>query len=84
MGVVAGETGVGDAGNTPEPCSDGDKQCGGKDGNTPQTCDAHGTWQDSPDGPCAGSTPVCAGQGTCAAYRLVNAGIDSLGVRTDR
>jgi len=79
-GNAAGMDVAGGAGPvTPAPCKEGKKQCGGADGNTPQTCDADGVWQDGEA--CGGTTKVCTGEGVCAAYRLVNAGIDSFGVR---
>jgi hypothetical protein len=58
------------------PCKEGRGRC---DGNTPQTCNADGVWENGKA--CGGTTKVCTGEGVCAAYRLVNAGIDSFGVR---
>ena len=65
----------GAAGEGPAPCETGDRQC---DGNTPQVC-KKGVWQDEPE--CGGTKKVCIGEGICAPYRLLNAGIDSFGLR---
>ena len=75
-GIVAGSAGDPIA----MPCREGRKRCGGPGNNTPQTCDADGAWQDGQA--CGGLTKVCTGEGVCAAYRLLNAGIDTFGVRT--
>jgi len=68
----------GGAGNDPTPCKEGATQCAA-DGITVQTCNADATWEDTET--CGGVKKVCTGKGVCAAYRLVNAGIDSFGVR---
>ena len=71
-------TGTGGEPTMPMPtlCREGKQQCSG---NTPQTCNADGEWEDGEA--CTGATKVCTGDGVCAAYRLVNAGIDSFGAR---
>lgn len=87
-GAAAGDDGEGGAGATTttagtttggtvaeEPCMKGDLDC---DGNTPRECNNRGQW--IPQEPCGGETKVCS-KGTCFAYRLTNAGIDTFGVR---
>jgi hypothetical protein len=56
-------------------CEAGKRKC---DGETPQLCD-DGQWvaQEA----CGGAASVCTGEGVCAAYRLLDAGIGSLGAR---
>jgi hypothetical protein len=76
-GKAASEGGT-DSGGEPSAvviCPRGQMRCSG---NTPQTCNGSGEWVSGTE--CAGKT-VCTGAGVCAAYRLVNAGIDGLGVR---
>lgn len=77
-GATGGDGDVPAAGTAPipVPCKEGRMRC---DGNTPQTCDDEGNWVSGKA--CGGTTKVCIGEGVCAAYRLVNAGIDSFGVR---
>lgn len=75
-GASAGSGAGGTAAEVPTQCRDGEKRCSG---DTPQTCDENGDWQDGEA--CRGTSPVCTGAGVCASYRLVNAGIDSLGAR---
>lgn len=62
----------------PEPCVHGERGCA--EGNHPQECNARGEWV-LDENPCGGDTKVCTGQGVCVPYRLLNAGIDSFGVR---
>lgn len=78
MGATGGDTDVpiGGAAPKPTPCKEGRMRC---EANTPQTCDDEGNWVSGKA--CGGTTKVCTGDGVCAAYRLVNAGIDSFGVR---
>jgi hypothetical protein len=71
-----GDVPVAGAAPLPAPCKAGRMRC---EGNTPQTCDEEGNWV--PGKACGGTTKVCTGEGVCAAYRLVNAGIDTFGVR---
>lgn len=77
-GATGGDGDVPAAGAAPipVPCKEGRMRC---EGNTPQTCDDEGNWVSGKA--CGGTTKVCTGEGVCAAYRLVNAGIDSFGVR---
>jgi hypothetical protein len=67
---------AGAAAEVPTSCREGEKRCAG---NTPQTCDEDGEWQDGKA--CSGKNETCTGAGVCAPFRLVNAGIDSLGLR---
>jgi hypothetical protein len=62
--------------SVPFTCHAGERRC---TGNTPEECSDDGAWV--PDKPCSGKDKVCTGAGICAAYLLVNAGIDALGVR---
>jgi hypothetical protein len=72
-----GGTDVGAAGTEPvAPCDKGDRSC---EGNTPRECNGKGEWV--LEEPCGGATKVCTGKGECVPYRLLNAGIDSFGVR---
>lgn len=81
-GNVAGTGNTGNTGNTggtgePEPpCEPGERGC---DGNTPRECNNDNEWV--LEEKCGGATKVCAGEGECVPYRLLNAGIDSFGVR---
>jgi len=77
-GVSGGTVGVstsGAGGQAPTTCKDQSRQCAA---NIPQLC-AGSAWVDEPE--CSAGTPVCTGAGICAAFRLVNAGIDAFGVR---
>jgi hypothetical protein len=60
----------------PLPCEPGERGC---DGNTPRECNSRNEWVLEEQ--CGGSTKVCSGEGVCVPYRLLNAGIDSFGVR---
>ena len=88
-GAGTGATGTGATGGTnvtpqggagePEPdptCEPGERGC---DGNFPRECNNKNEWVLEEE--CGGATKVCAGEGECVAYRLLNAGIDSFGVR---
>lgn len=74
-GASASGGSAGAANEVPTSCREGQKRCSG---DTPQTCDADGEWQ---DGKACSSNQACTGAGVCAPYRLVDAGIDSLGQR---
>lgn len=70
-------------GGAPDPsvpftCHAGERRC---NGNTPEECSDDGAWV--ADKPCSGSDKVCTGAGTCASYLLVNAGIETLGLRPE-
>ncbi|MFZ5896830.1 MAG: hypothetical protein ACOY0T_37585 [Myxococcota bacterium] len=71
---------AGSAGSSPsEPiCRDGDRRCGGGEGNTVEECVGE-TWSPA-DSQCEGSAPLCTGPGVCAAYRVLAGTIDALGV----
>jgi hypothetical protein len=71
----AGSGGTGGTAPVPD-CKPGKMQC---KGNQPQLCNDDEEWEDAK--PCTGATKVCTGEGICSAYRLVNAGIDSFGMR---
>jgi hypothetical protein len=56
-------------------CRRGDMRCAG---GVPQTCNGSGEWESGAECP---RKQVCTGTGVCASVRLVNAGIDGLGLR---
>lgn len=56
-----------DAGSDTEGCARGTFAC---DGDRRTMCKPDGTWQSVPESEqCAGSLPVCSGNGVCAAFR---------------
>jgi hypothetical protein len=71
----AGDGGAADPG-VPFTCHAGERRC--KD-NTPEECSEDGAWVS--ERACSGNDKVCTGAGVCAAYLLVSAGIDALGMR---
>jgi hypothetical protein len=78
-GGGGGRNSAGTAGMAPLPtCKPGKRQC---DGNQPQLCNDESEWENLEE--CSGATKVCTGEGVCSAYRLVNSGIDSFGMRPE-
>lgn len=74
---ATGNTGQGGAAEPEPPCEPGERGC---DGNTPRQCNDRNEWV-LEEKECGGDTKVCTGKGECVPYRLLNAGIDSFGVR---
>ncbi len=72
-GATAGTSSGG--ANTDGVCQPGERRC---DGDTPQACKTD-AW--IPEAPCDSKTQACTGAGVCAAFRLLDAGIGTLGER---
>jgi hypothetical protein len=77
-GQSSSADGGNDSGGEPSAivtCRRGEMRCAG---GVPQTCNGSGEWDSGAECP---RTQVCTGAGVCARVRLVNAGIDGLGLR---
>jgi hypothetical protein len=70
-GASGGGASASGGAGTDGACEAGSRRCAG---DTPQTCQSDGSWQ--AEAPCK-ADQACSGAGVCAAFRLVQAGINT-------